>query len=305
MQFSPRRMRQKLSFLGLGAMGYPMAGHLAKAGHAVTVFNRTRAKAEAWAREFGGSDAPTPAAAARHAEIALICVGGDEDVRAVMLGPDGVFAGLARGGSVVDHTTTSSALARELAAAARERGLGFVDAPVAGGVHGAKHGRLSVMAGGEPEDFARVESTLRCYAAELQHMGPSGSGQLAKMANQICGTGIIQSLAEALAFAEAAGLDGGKMLATLAEGSASSWQLQRRGPAMLAKDFSAPGTVGLLHKDLGYGLAEAERLGVALPVTAMVHGFYGEFVAAGRGSFDASALISRLAARRPLVKDEP
>ena len=291
-------MSHKLAFIGLGAMGYPMAGHRARAGHAVTAYNRTPAKAEAWVREFGGVAATTPADAARGLDLALLCVGGDEDVRAVTLGPDGVFSGLARGGIVVDHTTTSAALARELAAEANARGLGFVDAPVAGGVHGARQGRLSVMAGGEPTHFTRVEPVLRCYAGELQHMGPPGAGQLTKMANQICGTGIIQSLAEALAFAEAAGLDGEKVLATLGEGSASSWQLQRRGLAMLAKDFSAPGTIGLLDKDLGYCLAEAERLGIPLPVAQMVRDFYGEFVAAGRGEWDAAALIARLARPR-------
>jgi 3-hydroxyisobutyrate dehydrogenase len=287
-------MIERIAFIGLGNMGYPMAGHLAEAGYALSVYNRSPDKAARWVEEHGGRAAQRPAAAAGGADIVLACLGGDEDVREVALGEGGAFPAMRPGALFVDHTTTSAALARELAGAADERGLLFADAPIAGGIKGARAGRLSVMVGASEAAFSLAEPVLRRYAAGIEHMGPPGAGQLTKMANQICATGIIQSLAEGLAFAQRAGLDDGKVIEVLAKGSAGSWQIGNRATAMQRRDFNAGGTVALLHKDLGLCLDEARRLGVALPVADLVRGFYGEIVKQDLGELDAAALIGRL-----------
>jgi 3-hydroxyisobutyrate dehydrogenase-like beta-hydroxyacid dehydrogenase len=284
----------RVAFIGLGVMGYPMAGHLAAKGHAVTVYNRTASRAEAWVAAHGHSAAPTPAAAAEGAEIVLACVGNDDDLRAVTTGSGGAFESLAAGAVFVDHTTASAVVARELAAAAEARGAAFVDAPVSGGQAGAEKGVLTVMCGGEPGPYARVEPVIAAYARACRLMGPVGAGQLTKMVNQICIAGLLQGLSEGLAFAQRAGLDGLAVLDVISKGAAGSWQMENRGPTMLERRFDFGFAVDWMRKDLAICLDEAERNGAALPATALIDQFYKDVQAMGGGRGDTSSLIRRL-----------
>ena len=285
----------KVAFVGLGVMGYPMAGHLkAKGGHDVTVFNRTAAKAEQWVSQHGGKSAPTPRQAAAGQDFVMACVGNDNDLRQVMLGEEGVFAGVRPGAIVVDHTTASAEIARELHAEAKKRGFEFIDAPVSGGQAGAENGVLTVMCGGEPSPFAAAEKVIAAYARTCNLMGPSGSGQLAKMANQICIAGIVEGLAEALHFAVKAGLDIEKLIATISKGAAQSWQMENRYKTMVAGKFDFGFAVDWMRKDLAICLDEARRNGAKLPVTALVDQFYAQVQAMGGRRWDTSSLIALL-----------
>ena len=284
----------KAAFIGLGVMGYPMAGHLARAGHAVTVFNRTRSTAERWVEEHGGAAAASPAAACKDAEFVFTCVGRDEDVRAVTLERDGAFAGMSGGAVLVDHTTTSAELARELDGSARERDLAFVDAPVSGGQAGAENGKLAIMAGGRKEHYDRVLPLLECYGARIDLMGPAGAGQLTKMVNQICIAGLVQALSEGLNFAQRSGLDGEQVARLIGAGAAQSWQLDNRHATMLADEFEFGFAVDWMRKDLGYAMDEARRNGAELPVAELVDRFYAEIQAMSGGRWDTSSLIRRL-----------
>jgi len=284
----------KLAFLGLGVMGYPMAGHLSRAGHDVTVFNRTAAKAAKWAEAFGGKSAATPAAAVRGADIALMCVGNDDDVRAVITGADGVLSGLSAGTLLVDHTTASAQVAREMHAAAAAKGVAFLDAPVSGGQAGAETGKLTIMVGGEAAVFARAEGVLATYARAVTLMGASGSGQLTKMVNQICIAGLVQALSEGINFASRAGLDPARVLDVISKGAAQSWQMESRGPTMIADKFDFGFAVDWMRKDLAICLAEARANGAALPGTALVDQFYARVQARGGGRWDTSSLIRLL-----------
>jgi 3-hydroxyisobutyrate dehydrogenase-like beta-hydroxyacid dehydrogenase len=284
----------KLAFLGLGVMGFPMAGHLARAGHAVVVSNRTPAKAAQWVEKYGGSSAPTPAAAARDASLVMMCVGNDDDVRAVALGPDGAVGAMKSGSVLVDHTTASAIVARELHAAAKARGIGFLDAPVSGGQAGAENGKLTIMVGGEADVFARAESVLAHYARAVTLMGAAGSGQLTKMVNQICIAGLVQALSEGINFARKAGLDPERVLDVIGKGAAQSWQMDNRGKTMAADKFDFGFAVDWMRKDLGICTAEARANGAALPVTALVDQFYARIQAQGGGRWDTSSLIRLL-----------
>ena len=286
--------RKKAAFIGLGVMGFPMAGHLAAAGHDVTVYNRTRSRAEEWLAKHPGRAADTPAAAAREAEIVFACVGNDDDLRSVVLGPDGAFAGMAPGAVFVDHTTASAQVARELCAAAGERGLGFLDAPVSGGQAGAENGALAVMVGGDEPTFERVRAVIDCYARVCSLIGPPGAGQLTKMVNQICIAGVVQGLSEAANFAVRAGLDPGKVLDVVSQGAAGSWQMQNRMPTMVRDEFEFGFAVDWMRKDLGMCLAEGDRIGARLPLTALVDQFYAEVQAMGGGRWDTSSLMRLL-----------
>ncbi|KFX69167.1 oxidoreductase [Pseudomonas taeanensis MS-3] len=286
----------KVAFIGLGVMGYPMAGHLARAGHQVCVFNRTAAKAEQWVAEFSGTSAATPREAADGAELVMVCVGNDEDLRSVVLGADGALAGMATGALLVDHTTASANVARELAGHAAERQLGFLDAPVSGGQAGAQNGVLTVMVGGEPAHYARAEPVIQAYARMIKLMGPVGSGQLTKMVNQICIGGLVQGLSEALHFAQCAGLDGEAAMEVISKGAAQSWQLENRHKSMLAGEFDFGFAVDWMRKDLSILLDEARHNGAQLPVTALVDQFYAEVQTLGGGRWDTSSLIARLKA---------
>lgn len=285
---------RRIACIGLGTMGTPMAAHLQRAGHTVTVYNRTAAKATAWVQAHGGQSAPTPREAAQGADIVVTCVGNDDDLREVCIGPQGVFHTLAHGAVVVDHTTTSAEVARELAQAARERGLSFIDAPVSGGNLGALNGMLTVMCGGDAEAFARVQSVIAAYARAVTHLGESGAGQLAKMVNQIAVAGLLQGLAEALAFGQKAGLDMTQVLNVISQGAASSWQMVNRGPTMIADQFDFGFAVDWMRKDLGLVLDEGRRLGARLPATALVDQFYADVQAMEGGRLDTSSLIKRL-----------
>ena len=285
---------EKVAFLGLGVMGFPMAGHLAKAGYGVTVYNRTAAKSAAWAAKHGGTSAATPAAAAKGAAIVFACVGNDDDLRAITLGPDGAFAGMDKGAIFVDHTTASADIARELEAAAKARGLGFLDAPVSGGQAGAENGQLTVMVGGDAGVFAKAEAAMKAYGKAVTLMGPAGSGQLAKMVNQICIAGLVQGLAEGVAFAQKAGLDVEKLLGVISKGAAQSWQMENRGKTMAEGKFDFGFAVDWMRKDLGICLAEARRNGARLPVAALVDQFYAEVQASGGRRWDTSSLIHLL-----------
>jgi 3-hydroxyisobutyrate dehydrogenase len=285
----------KLAFLGLGVMGFPMAGHLAKAGHEVTVYNRTAAKAEAWLKQHGGAARGTPAEAVSDAEIVFTCVGNDDDVRSVVLDEKGALAGMNKSAILVDHTTASAELARELDAAAKARGLGFLDAPVSGGQAGAESGKLTVMVGGEPASFARAEPVMVHYGRAVTHMGPAGNGQLTKMVNQILIAGLVQALSEGLNFATRAGLDARKAAEVIAKGAAQSWQLENRYPTMLDGKFEFGFAVDWMRKDLAICLAEARRNKSALPVTALVDQFYERVQERGGGRWDTSSLIHLLA----------
>lgn len=282
------------AFLGLGVMGHPMAGHLARAGHRVTVYNRTAAKAAAWVGEHGGTAAATPREAAQGADLVCACVGNDADLRSVTLGPDGAFAGMPRGAVFVDHTTASAEVARELHAAAKERGLHFVDAPVSGGQAGAVNGVLTVMCGGDAEPFERIRPVLTAYARAVTLVGASGAGQLAKMVNQTAIAGLLQGLAEAIAFGQKAGLDMKLVLEVIGKGAAQSWQMDNRGGTMIENRFDFGFAVDWMRKDLGLVLEEGRRIGARLPVTALVDQFYADVQAAGGRRLDTSSLIKRL-----------
>ncbi len=285
---------KKVAFLGLGVMGFPMAGHLAKAGHAVTVYNRSPAKAQAWVAEFGGAAQTTPRAAAAGADIVFCCVGNDDDLRSVTLGADGAFAGMAAGAIFVDHTTASADVARELYAAAKAQGLAFVDAPVSGGQAGAQNGLLTVMCGGDAPAFDAVQPVGMAFSRAFTRMGESGAGQLTKMVNQICIAGLVQGLSEAIAFGQKAGLDMNQVLDVIGKGAAQSWQLDNRGKTMVADKFDFGFAVDWMRKDLGLVLDEAKRNGARLPVTALVDQFYADEQAMGGHRLDTSSLIKRL-----------
>ena len=285
----------KVAFVGLGVMGFPMAGHLkTKGGHDVTVYNRTAAKAEKWVKQYGGKSAPTPKAAAYGQDFVMTCVGNDNDLRQVMLGEDGVFAGVRTGGVVVDHTTASAEIARELYKEAKQRGFEFIDAPVSGGEAGAQNGVLTVMCGGDEPVFAQAEKVIAAYARACNLIGKPGSGQLAKMANQICIAGVVQGLAEALHFAMKAGLDIEKLIATISKGAAQSWQMENRYKTMVAGKFDFGFAVDWMRKDLVICLAEARRNGAHLPLTALVDQFYSEVQKMGGRRWDTSSLIALL-----------
>jgi len=284
----------KLAFLGLGVMGGPMAAHLARAGHEVTVYNRTTAKAEAWVAANGGAFGATPREAADGAEMVMACVGNDDDLRSVCLGEDGAFAAMPAGTLFVDHTTVSAQVTRELHDLARAQGVGFVDAPVSGGQAGAENGVLSIMCGGAEADFDRAAPVMDAYARVAKRMGESGAGQIAKMMNQICIAGLLQGLAEALHFGEKAGMDGRAVVEVISQGAAGSWQMQNRHGTMLDGAFNHGFAVDWMRKDLGICLATAEEFGAPLPMTALVDQFYKDVQNMGGGRWDTSALIERL-----------
>lgn len=284
-----------VAFLGLGVMGYPMAGHLkTKGGHDVTVYNRTFTKAEKWAAQFGGAAAKTPREAAQGRDFVFACVGNDDDLRAVVLGPDGAFAGMKKGAIFVDNTTASAEVARELHAEAKKLGLNFVDAPVSGGQAGAENGVLTVMCGGDEDAYAAAEPVIMAYARACKRLGASGAGQLTKMCNQICIAGLVQGLSEAIAFAKRAGLDAEAVIEAISKGAAQSWQMENRYKTMNAGKFEFGFAVDWMRKDLGICLAEARNNGAHLPVTALVDQFYGDVQDMGGGRWDTSSLIARL-----------
>lgn len=284
----------KAAFIGLGVMGYPMAGHLAKAGNEVTVYNRTTEKAEKWVSEFGGKLALTPKAAAEDCDIVFVCVGNDDDLRSVVLGENGAFAGMKQGAVLWDDTTDSATVAQELYAKAKELGLNFVDAPVSGGQAGAENGVLTVMCGGDEEIINKCIPIASAFACSIKRIGPSGSGQLAKMCNQICIAGIVQGLSEAIAFGKTAGLDMPLVLDVISKGAAGSWQLSNRGLTMNLNQFDFGFAVDWMRKDLGLCLAQANKTGAVLPVTALVDQFYAEIQNRGGGRWDTSSLITLL-----------
>ncbi|WP_454184622.1 NAD(P)-dependent oxidoreductase [Parvibaculum sp. MBR-TMA-1.3b-4.2] len=284
----------KVAFLGLGVMGYPMAGHLKKAGHEVTVYNRTAAKAEKWVAEYGGASAPTPKQAVAGAEIVFACVGNDDDLREVVIGPDGAYHGMESGTIFVDHTTASAEVARELYAAGAERGIAFIDAPISGGQAGAENGVLTVMCGGDEAPFAKAEPVIDCFARSVKLLGGSGAGQLTKMVNQICIAGLVEGLSEGIHFAKAAGLDPEAVIEVISKGAAQSWQMENRYKTMIEGEFDHGFAVDWMRKDLGICLAEARRNGSSLPVTALVDQFYGEVQSMGGNRWDTSSLIARL-----------
>ena len=283
-----------VAFLGLGVMGYPMAGHLAAKGHSVTVYNRTTSKAEAWLAQHGGKLARTPSSAAKGADFVMACVGNDDDLRALCTGSDGAFAGMHAGSVFVDHTTVSAQVTRELSALAATKGIGFVDAPVSGGQAGAENGTLSIMCGGTVADYANAEPVMAAYARICRRLGDSGAGQLAKMMNQICIAGLMQGLSEALAFGHKAGLDGAAVVEVISQGAAGSWQMANRHKTMLADTFDFGFAVDWMRKDLGICLTTANEIGASLPVTALVDQFYNDVQQMGGGRNDTSSLIRRL-----------
>jgi 3-hydroxyisobutyrate dehydrogenase len=287
--------KQKVAFIGLGVMGFPMAGHLAAAGHQLTVYNRTASKADAWVAKHGGRAARQPAEAAKDASIVFTCVGNDDDLRSVIYGDNGVLAGMARGAILVDHTTASAEVAREISAKAKGQGVDFLDAPVSGGQAGAENGKLTVMVGGEPDVFTRAKPVIDCYARACALMGPTGSGQLAKMVNQICIAGLVQGLSEGINFAVKAGLDGKTLIDVISKGAAQSWQMENRASTMFAGKFDFGFAVDWMRKDLSICLAEAKRNGARLPVTALVDQFYAQVQARGGRRWDTSSLIHLLA----------
>ena len=284
-------MTASVAFLGLGVMGFPMAGHLAAKGHDVTVYNRTAAKAESWTGRHGGKSAATPAAAARGADFVFSCVGNDDDLRAVILGPDGALAGMGEGAVLVDHTTTSAIVAREVEAAAKDAGVGFLDAPVSGGQAGAENGVLTIMVGGDDTAFARAEPVMGAYGRTIVHMGAAGNGQLTKMVNQICIAGIVQGLSEGLNFAVRAGLDAERAVEVISGGAAQSWQMENRAATMLAGKYDYGFAVDWMRKDLGIALEEGDRNGARLPLTALVDQFYKHVQARGGNRYDTSSLM--------------
>jgi len=283
-----------LAFVGLGVMGYPMAGHLQTAGYSVTVYNRTKNKAEQWQTQYGGHTAATPAAAAKNARMVFTCVGNDDDLRSVIYGADGILAGLAEGGYIIDHSTTSAEVARELAVVCADKGCFFMDAPISGGQQGAENGALTIMCGAEEEVFAAAEPILQHYAKAVNHMGPAGAGQLTKMCNQIAVAGAVQGLAESMLFAEQAGLDVAKAVAVMSAGAASSWQMVNRHQTMIAGDYDHGFAVDWMLKDLAICLTEAQRNGAEVPVTTIINNYYKEISAMGGGRWDTSSLLKRL-----------
>lgn len=284
----------KLAFVGLGVMGYPMAGYLARAGHEVTVYNRTASKAARWRDEYRGRMASTPAAAAKEAEIVFSCVGNDDDVRAVLFGDDGVVAAIPAGSIVVDHTTASAVVAREVATEAAARGAGFLDAPLSGGQAGAEKGQLTIMVGGDPGTFERALPAMDCYAKACTLIGPVGAGQQAKMVNQICIAGVVQGLSEGLHFASRAGLDVAAVIEAISKGAAQSWQMENRWETMVAGNFDFGFAVEWMRKDLKIALEEAKRNGATLDMTRQVDGYYADVEAFGGRRWDTSSLITRL-----------
>jgi len=292
-------MPKRIAFIGLGAMGFPMAGHLAKTGHTVTVFNRTAERARAWQAEYGGQIAATPAEAAEHQDAIMICVGNDDDVLAVTTGDEGALKTLPEGALLIDHTTTSEALAISLAEIASKSGVAFLDAPVSGGQIGAENGVLTVMAGGDETAFQSALPLLECYAKSVKRMGPVGAGQLTKMVNQICIAGLLQGLSEGIHFAERAGLDVTAAMEVIAQGAAQSWQMNNRASTMIAGEFDFGFAVDWMRKDLGIAIAAAEKAGAPVPVTQLVDGFYADVQKLGGRRWDTSSLIQRLRAQTP------
>jgi len=284
----------RTAFIGLGVMGYPMAGYLSKNDHDVVVYNRTTARAEAWCAEFKGSVALTPFEAARDTDIVFCCVGNDDDVREVLIGERGALQGLSEGAVVVDHTTASAELARELYADCKALSIDFLDAPLSGGQAGAENGQLTIMVGGDQSVFDRVSPVMDCYAKATTLIGPAGSGQLAKMVNQICIAGVVQGIAEGLHFAKRAGLDQAKVIASISKGAAQSWQMENRWETMINNDFEFGFAVDWMRKDLSMTLSEAKRVGATLEMTALVDSYYGEVQALGGSRWDTSSLIARL-----------
>ncbi len=284
----------RVAFVGLGVMGYPMAGYLAKNGHDLTVYNRTQSKANAWCKEFGGQSAPTPADAAGDAEFVFSCVGNDDDVREVLLGAGGVLGAIAAGSILVDHTTASASIAREIAESASAKGIGFLDAPVSGGQAGAESGQLTIMAGGEADVFKRAAKVMDCYAKAITYIGPAGAGQLAKMVNQICIAGVVQGLAEGLHFAKKAGLDPSVVIESISKGAAQSWQMENRWQTMVNDEFEFGFAVDWMRKDLAIALDEAGKNGAMLELTQRVDQFYAEIQDLGGNRWDTSSLIARL-----------
>jgi len=287
-------MGVKIGFIGLGVMGYPMAGWLSKAGHSVTVYNRTGVVGQRWLTEFSGNIANTPGVAAKNADIVFICVGNDKDVLAVTMGSEGVFSTIKSGSILIDHTTTSADLAKNLANEARLHECGFIDAPVSGGQQGAEGGQLTVMCGGSVEDFAKIESVVACFSKAVTLMGPTGSGQLCKMVNQICIAGLVQGLAEGLNFAQRAGLDAHQVVDVISKGAAQSWQMENRYKTMLAGEYEHGFAVEWMRKDLSFALEEAKTNGSALPVAQLVDQYYAEVEALGGNRWDTSSLLARL-----------
>ena len=287
-------MGVKIGFIGLGVMGYPMAGWLSKAGHSVTVYNRTGVVGQRWLTEFSGNIANTPGGAAKNADIVFICVGNDKDVLAVTMGSEGVFSAMKSGSILIDHTTTSADLAKNLANEARLHECGFIDAPVSGGQQGAEGGQLTVMCGGSVEDFAKIESVVACFSKAVTLMGPTGSGQLCKMVNQICIAGLVQGLAEGLNFAQRAGLDAHQVVDVISKGAAQSWQMENRYKTMLAGEYEHGFAVEWMRKDLSFALKEAKTNGSALPVAQLVDQYYAEVEALGGSRWDTSSLLARL-----------
>ena len=284
----------KTAFIGLGVMGYPMAGFLAAHGHEVVVYNRTRSKVEQWCDEHDGESAATPAAAVEAVDIAFCCVGNDDDVREVILDEHGILSGMMQGSIVVDHTTASATIAREIHAIATERSVGFLDAPVSGGQAGAESGQLTVMVGGDADVFERAAPVIDSYAKAVTHIGPVGSGQLAKMVNQICIAGVVQGLSEALNFAQRAGLDPAVVIESISRGAAQSWQMENRWETMVNGEFEFGFAVDWMRKDLAIALEEAKRNGASLEMTELVDRFYSEVQAMGGSRWDTSSLIARL-----------
>ncbi len=285
---------RKVAFLGLGVMGLPMAGHLATAGHHVTVYNRNAQKAQAWVSEFGGQSAATPREAALGADIVFSCVGNDEDLKSIVLGDNGAFAGMHAGATYVDHTTASASIARELHAIAAQKSVRFIDAPVSGGQAGAVNGMLTVMCGGDVNDFAAVSDVIAATARAVTRVGPAGAGQLAKMVNQICIAGLVQGLSEGIAFGQAAGLDMKQVLDVISKGAAQSWQMENRGVTMVDDKFDFGFAVDWMRKDLSLVLDESRRNGARVPVTALVDQFYGDVQKMGGSRWDTSSLLKRL-----------
>ena len=286
----------KVSFIGLGVMGYPMAGHLVKAGHEVTVYNRTTEKAEKWAKEFNGNFAQTPAEASNNCDISFICVGNDDDLRSVVYGENGVLAGLSEGTLIVDHTTTSAEVAREIHTKAKELNIGFIDAPVSGGQAGAENGVLTVMCGGEQADYDRAEPVMAAFAKFTKRLGDVGAGQLTKMVNQICIAGLVQGLSEGLYFAEKAGLDQHKVIDVISKGAAGSWQMMNRHDTMIKDQYEHGFAVDWMRKDLDICLTQGRKINAKLPITALVDQFYAEVQTIGGGRWDTSSLLKRLKA---------
>ena len=291
---SPQSNTYNVAFLGLGVMGYPMAGYLSKAGHTVTVYNRTQAKADKWLNQYQGSSASTPALAAKNADFVFACVGNDDDLRAVTLGEHGAFSTMQPNAIFIDHTTTSAEVARELAATSSKQHIGFLDAPVSGGQAGAENGALTVMVGGNNDHFQRAEPLIACFSKMCKRLGDIGSGQLAKMVNQICIAGVLQGLSEAMHFAKASGLNPDEVVEVISKGAAQSWQMENRAHTMVKDQFDFGFAVDWMRKDLGIVLDESRRNHTHLPLTALVDQFYGEVQALGGGRWDTSSLIARL-----------